>query len=747
MAAPKLSSPPSEPSDSVPSPSVETRKNQHVDPGAKNPVVSSPEMDDSTPKTQKTQKQSLQTMNIDVEVKNCVDVANGAQVLWELLCALTKMNKSSSILLLNSKSDNNKIDGKTIFPEDPKELKAFVLRYFGGLRLTSNFLLKGKITVRTYCKFPALIQNKDVQKFLKGAWSETKPTPVTLLLHTLECIARTPVGLFLNTFRRKDMVQSMSQRIRGWVSDVKDFPPIQVEMTVIFRGKLRAEYLRILAAEKDVKAVEKALLQLFPEPSAKMSFIPSATWRELDSKRKTYYHQMHLQFQDIHSSFLLRGVRDSSVEITMEPKSVETLSVYNWIKCNPLFVRVEPPLPSGDLELLCAAADRAEAQKWISTALQQIGQRATAASFEKIFLQPAKVIEQMNSNAGPTKPPAAKARAFKATGGRAGATPATSCESSPNLTLYQEHDKSHDLLLPRAKTQSAGKKKSIPRGKTRGTPKGNIAFYLVPPVPTEPSPSGDKFSGEPSASDVPLAASKKRPKKRRQRKKKKEPESVDLPVPSPSHEPSASIPVAPTPVVSAVAAAAMDVGEDDDATTTSVKSTRSNASVIGTQVSPTEVTRETEPPSPGTASGESSKYKSAIAALESEVAKLKEQLATQPRDPPEVRTTAETVISDPSSLTASTPDADLLAGAALLFPPRILYGTQAMHHVPPSYDLPPPSKRSRQSALIDTQSAPVAGPPDEDDADDFVNTAASQVSNLTLDHIPRSLPSESGMPL
>jgi hypothetical protein len=203
--------------------------------------------------------------------------------------------------------------------------------------------------------------------------------------------------------------------------------------------------------------------------------------------------------------------------------------------------------------------------------------------------------------------------------------------------------------------------------------------------------------------------------------------------------------VAPTPVVSTVADAAMNVGEKDDASTASVQSTRTYASVIGKQVLPTEVTRETETPSPVTASEESSTHKSEIAALKSLVAKLQAQLATQARDPPEVRSTAETADSDPSPLTASTPDA-ALAGDIAPFPPRILYGTQAMQHAPPSYD-PPPSKRSRQSVPIETQSAPVAGPPDEDDADLLVNTAASQVSTLSLDNIPRSPTRESGMPI
>jgi hypothetical protein len=427
----------------------------------------------------------------------------------------------------------------------------------------------------------------------------------------------------------------------------------------------------------------------------------------------------------------------------MKPTSTEKLSVYNWMKCQtlpggtePLFVRVEPPLENGDLELVSAAKNRVAIQKWIPTALQQIGQRAEEKSFALIFRDPEKVRKTMNSKDGLNQPPA-KTRAFKA--------PGRSGKASPVLKLYQDLVKTQALSHPGATTKSTGKKKSTTRGKPRGAPQDKIAFHLVAAVPKEASSSGEPSSGVPSVSDAPLNAPKKRTKKRRQRKKKKEPESVNPSSPSASPQPQASIPVAPIPVVSSVAEEVMDVGEDDDATTTSVQSTRSYASVIVTQDSPTEVTTETEQPSPVTASGESSKHQSEIANLESKVAELQAQLATQARDPPEVRTTAESAISDPSSLTACTPDADL-DGAVVLFPPRILYGTQAMAHMPPSYDLPPPPKRSRHSELSDTQSAPLTGLTEED-SDALVNNAASQVSNLTLDNIPRSSSSEPGMPL
>jgi hypothetical protein len=305
MTSPKLTSPPSEPPDSLPSPSVETSETQYVDPGGKNSVISSPEMGKSTFSAKKTSQQPLYTYDIDVEVANCADgAANGAQLLSEIVCALTKMNKNSSVLLLNSKSDNNKIDGDTKFPTKSSELKIFVNRYIGGLRLTPKFSMKGKITVRTSCKFSALKKSKSVQTFLKGAWSGSKSTPVSFLLHKLKCSARHQVGLFLNTIVRHDLVQSMTQRIRSWFDSVKNFPPIQVEITAMYHGKKKAEYLRIMAAEKDVKVVEKALLQLLPVPSAKMSFISSTTWGELTPAEKLHFHDTHLRFQEFHSSLV-----------------------------------------------------------------------------------------------------------------------------------------------------------------------------------------------------------------------------------------------------------------------------------------------------------------------------------------------------------------------------------------------------------------------------------------------------------
>jgi hypothetical protein len=78
------------------------------------------------------------------------------------------------------------------------------------------------------------------------------------------------------------------------------------------------------------------------------------------------------------------------------------------------------------VELLSTKANGAEAKKWISKALVQIGQRANTSSFEKIFLDPVNAHKKMNWIDGPIKKPPAKAQgpASKATGGRGGARPA-----------------------------------------------------------------------------------------------------------------------------------------------------------------------------------------------------------------------------------------------------------------------------------------------------------------------------------
>jgi hypothetical protein len=198
--------------------------------------------------------------------------------------------------------------------------------------------------------------------------------------------------------------------------------------------------------------------------------------------------------------------------------------------------------------------------------------------------------------------------------------------------------------------------------------------------------------------------------------------------------PKPLIPVAP------ISEEVMEIGEDDDASTSSVASSRTYASVTSNKLSPTVGNGETEIPSPVTDCAESSNYQSQIADLKSEmaeskaqfectVAKLEAQLADLSRAPPGVRSTEETEISEASSVTATTPEVDSdrpvvqspylvvrstastvvsapstatastldvdLDASAVTLPLRILCGTQAMDHEPSSHDYTPASKRSR----------------------------------------------------
>jgi hypothetical protein len=114
--------------------------------------------------------------------------------------------------------------------------------------------------------------------------------------------------------------------------------------------------------------------------------------------------------------------------------------------------------------------------------------------------------------------------------------------------------------------------------------------------------------------------------------------------------------------------------------------------------------------------------------------------------PPVVRSTVSTVVSAPSTAIASTLDAEVDVSPVTL-PLRILCGTQAMEHEPPSSDCTPASKRSRRSVSIDPQFAPLPASTEEEDTDAMVNNAASHVRNLTLEPIPRSPSSESEMQL
>ena len=62
-------------------------------------------MDKATTFTKHTQ--SYHTYSLEFEMINYVDgVANGAQFLSEFRCALTKMEKDASVLLLNSASED-----------------------------------------------------------------------------------------------------------------------------------------------------------------------------------------------------------------------------------------------------------------------------------------------------------------------------------------------------------------------------------------------------------------------------------------------------------------------------------------------------------------------------------------------------------------------------------------------------------------------------------------------------------------
>jgi hypothetical protein len=270
----------------LPSTRVEPRTHQHVDPGAENPIVPSPAMDKPTPSSTPNDKAPFFRYDVDFVVTNCKDAA---QLLSEFLRALIKMDKDSSVLLSNSTSEDQQIDATTIFPagnsKDPSKLAAFVQRYIGDLRpsKSSQSSMLGRIRVRTHFKFAALNQNKDVIVFLRGEWSGSKGTRVRLRLNTLGCI-RYPVGFLLNTVTRHDMVESLFQRITGWLDNSKevsskDFPPFQVEVLTMYREKAAANYYQILTVSKgDVETVAQALLKHFPKPSEEISFVPSTTW-------------------------------------------------------------------------------------------------------------------------------------------------------------------------------------------------------------------------------------------------------------------------------------------------------------------------------------------------------------------------------------------------------------------------------------------------------------------------------------
>jgi hypothetical protein len=770
-----LSSPSSEPTDSMSSPHVELSTDQCGDPDAENPVVPCPETDNRTPKRSQPTKQQYNTYCVEFEMKNCGNGAgNGAQFLLEFRNALIKMEQDASILLPNSNSEDQKIDATTNFHDkegkDPSiTLKAFVSKYIGGLTITKNKeSMKGKIRVRTRCKFAALKQNQHVRKFLQGEWSgRDNDSRVVLLEHLLDCNTRHVAGLFLNTDTRYDLVSSFSQRIGSWFETWKgstsnDVPQYQVDVHTMYRGQYPANYYRLLTAKKDVTTVAKAMSTIFPEPSATMSFVSSTTWECLPSDRKSYYHNMHLQFQRLHSSFLLRGVKDSSVEIAMDLKSDERISVFQWMKSltlsgestEPLFTIIEPHLPSGNVEMLSTTANEAEAKKWLSVALVEIGQRANASDFEEIFQKPESVRNKLKSLEDPIKP-TATTRAFQAKIGSGKARSAHASAQGEDLALnaYLAYDTSQELLIP-------GNKKRIGNKKTagenyRGQKKSKLVFHLVAAAP-----------GEPSSHDAPSLGgpSKKKPPKKQ--KKKKKDQAVNPQNESSSQEKLASLPIAPSKTVSVVAEKAMDSGEDDDSTTTSVMSNRSYASVAGPEVSssvtlptPTAVDKATDIPSSVTVSRELSSIRSENAALKRENAALKKQLRPQPRVPQEVRPTAKSEISDHSQcpwppLPSSIPEPEDGFTTVVKSPPRKVRRSTPAATVPTPtttamvishHDLSTSvSKRSRSTTPHRIASLPAST---DEETEDMVTIAATQVSNLTLTNIPRSQASESGMQL
>jgi hypothetical protein len=771
--------------------------------GAETPVVTRTEMDKPTsPARQTTKTHDLYEYSFEFNAAACVkDAANGAQFLFEIARALTELDKDSSILS-NSTSEKPPIDGNTLYPTDPLLLETFVCEHIEGLRLTAKSALKGKITVRTHYTFKKLHTSKAFRNFCQGKWNGATPTPVSLELHTLPCAVRHQVGFFLNTMAGNDMETYLTEMIARWFSESRGFPLFQVVPFTMFRGKTKAVLYGIWAAKGCVSTLEKAFTNLFPTPSAKLSFVLSTTWGKLKSKQQTDYLEAHDRFQKNHSYHLLDGVLDSSVEISVSPNPSQTkqkqISVLNYIKNKDVFELVEPPFSSGTMLLVATRANTFKAQQFIASISQQIIRRATALSVDQIFLDPAAVRAKVLSANAVTKP-AATVRASKATG-----TPA-----SQNLSSYLQYDPSTQEIPTPEKSKRISKKKGPPSDSYGGAKGKEIIFHIsAPTTPGECASSGASPHGTPSASDGDLHTSPK--SKRRQRKKKKHQGSVDPVSASTSPTPTVSNPVAPRTAVSAVSEEAMDIGEAVDASPTSVESTRSYASVTGTQFSPTEANGTTETPSSVTESAVLSNLQSQIADLkcaaakseaqvqaqaakslakaqaakskaqaqkvksQAQLAQLEAQVLSISRAHTGARSIAETTISEPSSVTAPTPEVDLdesnaepivsapssdtvspvdaeVDGAAATFPQRERYSTQTMKIPRPSdddSDSPPSSKIVRYSELIDTQQATATDSNEEVDAEIMVNHAASQVSHLTLETpIPRSPSSESGMPL
>jgi hypothetical protein len=783
------SSPATSPDVSV-SPRVEKSTDRCDSPGAENPVDIRLVTDKPTFATQNTKStHGYHTFSLEFEAVNCVTgAANGAKLLSVFAHALTTKDKDASVLLKNSTSEDQQIDSTTTFPTDPHLLQAFVRKYLGAIRHTEKSSFKGKITVRSRCTLQQLQKSKEFRNFCEGKWNDIKPTPVILRSHELNVEYRCQTGFFLNTLTGSGMEQDLSERLVDWFSESGELlPPFQLEPFIMYRGKTKATLFRIMVAPKDDALMGRALTRLFPEPSTQLSFVLSKTWGQLKAHEKLAYFMLHVQYQKSHCPHLLYGIKDSSVAIEMNSDSTEKISILNWMKGADVFDLVEPALSSGRMPLVSTLAKRPQAQKFLATFFQKIVRRASVSSVDQIFLHPAAVRKKANSTNVGTKPPAhagAKARASQA--------PGKTVEQ--NLRSFRNYNPSAELFSTPKTTKSTSKKKSPPRGSYGGAKSKDIIFHLSAPIQENISSSDESPPGKPSASDVDVNASPKRPKRRRQKKKKQQPAPGAPVTASSSPKPRAVVPADDPTCVSAVAEEVMDVGVDDDSTTNSVQSVRSYASVTaGTKSPPTEVNGATEIPSPVTVSVELRNSQSQNAALKRElaaskaeskalVAKLEAQLATLSRAPPGARSTAETESSKPSSVAAATPEVDtvgsdvhspppvarstaetaiadfasLLAstpdedldGAAVTVPLlRIRYGTQARERTPPSRDDAPASKRFRLTVTIDPQLAPLPVSTEEEDADLMVNNAASQVSNLSLDNIPRSPSGESGMPL
>jgi hypothetical protein len=745
---------PSVPPDAPSSPSEETSTVQPDGNAAKNPVVSSPVMDKST-------KNRFHTFSLEFRMENGADgTANASLLLSEFLKGFTKMDRDGSVLLLEPSTVEENLDIDSRFPDGESSLKAFVHRYIAGLRLTSKMSMVGKITVRSRHKFSSFINNKSIREFLQGSWSGCKRTKVTLRLHSLECDTRHQVGFFYNTLTRQDLIPSLTKRIIGWFSDWKEskpFPQFQIEATTFYRNKTPGTFYRLLTSKSDAPVVEKALLKLFPVPSAEMSFMASTAWGKLPQDRKNYFHKLHLQFNVNRSSFLLRGLRDSSVEIASEVNSDERITVFQYIKKAtvsipgdapvPLFVKVEPHLASGNVELMAATEHDDAAAQWISTALEQIALRASASSFAEIFQNPGKVRNKLETKS----PESVRAFTGQRSGGRASSGQRRAPGNAANFHSLLHFDKEHKLLnggttKPNGKPNS---KRSVRNNKNKIAFNLEAAAFGAPPVSDSP----------PTVASAPANVNLESPNTRtRRRSRKKKKQSVDSTIASTSssNASAAYISTAPRLTSSTTANPVRDRSTDAESITPSVESHQSYLSAASTSV------RSTAPgPTPSVtadaseipwsvpaseASAQTSEYFK-IASIEREIAKLQEQLALKHRTLAAFRTTATATLTrlESSSLSAATTQVAVTSGCFTALSPSPEPGRLSVNrpHTPPSvHDPLLSSKRLRQS---NNRFAPLYD--DDDDVEAQITTATQQVSQLLL--VPAAPPSEnvSGMRL